>query len=53
MPLACKASELLLFKVMDCQDICCHHDHHGDVEGEQGPDHQEVLVIHFTDMLLA
>ena len=52
MPLACKASELLLFKVMDCQNICCHHDHHGEVEGEQGPDHKEVLVIHFKDMLL-
>ena len=34
--------------MMNCQDVGDHHDHHGDVEREQGAEDEEVLVVHLT-----
>lgn len=42
------SNKLFLLELVDCQDIGGDHDHHGDVEGEQGANHQEVIIVHFT-----
>ena len=38
----------LVLEMMDCQDVGDHHDHHGDVEREQGAKDEEVLVVHLA-----
>ena len=43
--------QLLLLEVVDRQHVGCHHDHHGDVEGEERANHQEVIIVHFTQIL--
>ena len=48
MACACQDSKPLLLEVVDCQHVGCDHGHHGDVEGEQRANHQEVIIVHFT-----
>ena len=40
-PLARQAAQLLSLEVVHSEDVGRHHDHHRDVEREQGPDHLE------------
>ena len=40
-----QTASLLFVEVVDCEDVGGDHDQHGDVEGEQGADHQEVDVV--------
>ena len=43
-----QTASLLFVEVVDCEDVGGDHDQHRDVEGEQGPDHQEVDVVKLT-----
>ena len=43
-----QAASLLFVEVVDCQDVGGDHDQHRDVEGEQGPEHQEIDVVELT-----
>ena len=36
MALACEGTQLLLLQVVDGKCIGCYHDHHGDVERQEG-----------------
>ena len=43
-PLAGQAAQLLLLEVVDSEDVGGHHDHHRDVEREQGANHLGKLI---------
>ena len=45
MPVGRQTASLLLVEVVHCEDVGGDHDQHGDVEGEEGADHQEVDVV--------
>ena len=51
MPGPTQSGELLLLQVVNGQNVGGHHDHHGDVESEQRPEDQEVLVVHLADLV--
>ena len=48
MSVSSQTASLLFVEVVDCQDVGGDHDGDRDVEGEQGPDHQEVDVVELT-----
>ena len=37
--------------MVNCQDVGRHHDHHRNVECQQGPEDEEVLVVHLANLL--
>ena len=43
-----QAASLLFVEVVNREDVGGDHDQHGDVEGEEGADHQEVDVVELT-----
>ena len=51
MPGASQGGELLFLQMVNSQDISGHHDHHGDVERQQGAEDQEGLVVHLAHLL--
>ena len=51
MPGASQGGELLFLQMVNSQDISGHHDHHGDVECEQRPEDEEVLVVHLAHLV--
>ena len=51
MPGASQSGELLFLQMVNCQNVSGHHNHHGDVESQQGPEDQEVLVVHLAHLV--
>ena len=51
MPLARQAAQLLSLEVVHSEDVGRHHDHHRNVECQQGPEDEEVLVVHLANLL--
>ena len=49
-PGAVERGELLLLEMVNRQDVGQDHDHHRDVEGEQGSEDEEVLIVHLADL---
>ena len=45
-----QCGELLFLQMVNCQNVRGHHDHHGDVECEQRPEDEEVLVVHLAHL---
>ena len=43
--------KFLLLKLVNCEDVGGDHDDHGNVEGEEGTDDEEVLVAHLANVL--
>ena len=48
MALACKGTQLLLLQVVDGKGVGCHHDHHGDVERQEGAKDEKVFIDHLA-----
>ena len=46
-----QSGEFLFLEMVNCQNVGGHHDHHGDVEGEQRPEDEEVLVVHLAHLV--
>ena len=44
----CAGHESLLLEMVNSQNVGDDHDHHGDVEGEQGAEDEEGLVVHLA-----
>ena len=48
MALACEGTQLLLLQVVDGKGVGCHHDHHGDVERQEGAKDEKVFIDHLA-----
>ena len=47
-PGQCSRHQPLMLEVVDSEDVGDDHDHHGDVESEEGAEDEKVLVVHLA-----